>query len=234
MPKKYEVGQVVGGVTIIGTVQNDKYNIYMLKCNTCGYEFSDYATSVRKHKNGCFQCKINKNREVLCSKEIGKIYGNLKVLEYDEESTSKDKHKSTYVKCQCLKCNSITSIPIARIRAGQAKSCFSCAKKNLELGWDFVKEDCIQGTRVSSIQIKKKNKNNTSGYTGVSKCKNGKYRAYIYFQRKQYHLGEYNTPEDAYEMRLKAEKEIYGDFLQWYASTFPEKWEKYNTKKSAL
>lgn len=216
MPKRYEIGQVVGGVTIIGIVPNENYNIYMLKCNTCGNEFSDYATSIRKHKNGCLQCKCIKRKEELCSKEIGKIYGKLKILEYDEESTNKNKHKSTYVKCQCLKCDSITSIPLARIKAGQAKVCFSCAKKNLELGWDFVKEDSIQGTRVSSIKRKKKNKNNTSGYTGVSKCKNGKYRSYIYFQRKQYYLGQYDTLEDAYEMRILAEKEIYGEFLKWY------------------
>lgn len=53
---------------------------------------------------------------------------------------------------------------------------------------------------------------NSSGYTGVSKMKNNKYRAYIGVDNKHIHLGVFDTPEEAYEHRLKAEKEYYEDF----------------------
>lgn len=228
MPKKYKIGQVVGGVTIIKKVPDEKYNKYLLKCNTCGNEFVEYATSVRKHVNGCVQCKYRKNREKYYTKEIGKTYGNLKIVGYDEDES--DAQKRTYVKCQCLKCNAITSIPMARIKAGQAKECVTCAKENLQIGRDLAQEDRIDGTRVTCIMKKTINKNNTSGYKGVSMCKNGKYRAYINFQRKQYHLGTYMTAEDAHKIRLLAEEKIYGKFLEWYASEFPEKWEKIQAK----
>lgn len=54
---------------------------------------------------------------------------------------------------------------------------------------------------------------NTSGYVGVSfmKTKN-KYRAYITIDNKQISLGLYNTPKEAYEARLKAEKKYFGEF----------------------
>ena len=231
MAKKYDIGQVIGGVTIIGTVPDEKYNKYLLRCNTCGTEFVEYSTAVKKHQNGCYQCKLKKNREGWYNKEIGKTYSNLKILEFYEESTHKNKTKRTYMKCLCLKCNSVTSIPLARIKAGQAKECASCARKNLKLGWEFIKEDCVQNTRVSCLDKNDNNKNNTSGYNGVSRCKNGRYRAYIYFQRKQYYLGLYDTPEEAHKIRMIAEEKIYGGFKEWYVKEFPEKWELYCKKK---
>lgn len=53
---------------------------------------------------------------------------------------------------------------------------------------------------------------NTSGYTGVSKRKDGRFRAYISVNRKQIHLGLFDTAKQAYKVRLKAEKKYYGEF----------------------
>lgn len=55
--------------------------------------------------------------------------------------------------------------------------------------------------------------NSTSGYTGVSfiKSKN-KYRAYINVNYKQINLGLFDNVLDAYNARLEAEKEFYGEF----------------------
>ena len=57
MPKRYEIGQSVGGVTIVSKVDDEKYNKYLVKCNKCGTEFIEYSTRIAKHKNGCVQCK---------------------------------------------------------------------------------------------------------------------------------------------------------------------------------
>ena len=46
---------------------------------------------------------------------------------------------------------------------------------------------------------------NTSGYTGVSKTKNGTYRAYITIHGKQRSLGYYKTIEEATSARREAE-----------------------------
>ena len=72
-----------------------------------------------------------------------------------------------------------------------------------------------------------KNSNNTSGYTGVSQLKSGRYRANIKFKCKQYHLGVYDTPEDASKAYQEAKKKLYDGFLEWYQENYPNLWEKY-------
>lgn len=55
-------------------------------------------------------------------------------------------------------------------------------------------------------------KNNTSGVNGVSQMKNGRYRAYINFNRKQIPLGCYDTLEEAKDARRQASIKLYGEF----------------------
>jgi hypothetical protein len=55
-------------------------------------------------------------------------------------------------------------------------------------------------------------KNNTSGYKGVSKTAEGKWRARITDNRKEVRLGHYDTQEEAALAYNKAALEIYGEF----------------------
>jgi hypothetical protein len=105
---------------------------------------------------------------------------------------------------------------------------------SLKKGREITKELTVGGTVVSAIDGKRKlNKNNSSGYKGVSyNEKEKKYRAYIFFKRKQYHLGEYAKLEDAVQARKEAEKKIFGGFLEWYKSEYPDRWERiYGSKE---
>lgn len=53
-------------------------------------------------------------------------------------------------------------------------------------------------------------KNNTSGYTGVSYCKKRNlYESKITVNYKTIHLGKYKTAEEAYEKRQIAQKELW-------------------------
>lgn len=55
--------------------------------------------------------------------------------------------------------------------------------------------------------------NNTSGKTGVCyESSTSNWRAYININNKSVKLGTFNTFEDALKVRLKAEKEIFGEF----------------------
>jgi hypothetical protein len=59
----------------------------------------------------------------------------------------------------------------------------------------------------------KLSKANTSGYKGVSfDKKNGKWRAFITKNRKQYSLGYFETPEEAYRAYCEASKKYHGEF----------------------
>lgn len=63
----------------------------------------------------------------------------------------------------------------------------------------------------NNINIKRKS-NNTSGYTGVSVLKNGKYRSAISINGKKYHLGTFDRLEDAVKVRHKAEQILHGEW----------------------
>ena len=163
-------------------------------------------------------------------KLVGKFFGNLEVVEVLGMMEKYGGKKMT-VRCKCHRCGEIFNVPLSRLKAGGAKVCARCARENLDLGHEVSKALSVDGTLISAIDGRRKvNKNSATGHTGVSRSKNGKYRAYINFRRKQYHLGEYEKIEDAVAARKIAEEEIYGDFLSWYQREFPNQWEKITRK----
>ena len=57
--------------------------------------------------------------------------------------------------------------------------------------------------------IKRKYKNNTSGFLGVSwNCGNGKYSARIAYKGKRKHIGYFSDPQKAYAAYIKAKKYV--------------------------
>lgn len=63
----------------------------------------------------------------------------------------------------------------------------------------------------NNINIKRK-RNNTSGYTGVKKARNGKWKSQISYNNKRIHLGTFETIEAAIRVRNKAEILLHKDF----------------------
>ncbi|MBP9778830.1 MAG: HNH endonuclease [Rickettsiaceae bacterium] len=77
----------------------------------------------------------------------------------------------------------------------------------------------IENLRVASrSQIRtsaKTSKKPFSGYKGVDTCKTtGKYIARINKLGKYYHLGTFNTPQEAYKAYCKAAKKLHGEFAR--------------------
>mgnify|MGYP002511587032 CR=1 FL=1 len=127
----------------------------------------------------------------------------------------------TFVECKCS-CGKVIEAPLTQILAGQWNSCGHTKNENLNKS----RKAHVEGTYIYAIDGRKKvQSNNSTGITGVS-LRNGKYRAYINFKKKQYYLGTYENIEDAIKARKIAEKEIYGPFLEWYAKEHPEEFEK--------
>lgn len=57
-----------------------------------------------------------------------------------------------------------------------------------------------------------KNKNNTSGYKGVTTLKNGRYMARIVVNYKGVYLGCFETPQEAHKAYKKDEMKYFGEY----------------------
>ena len=207
------------------SVRQYKPRKYEVKCLRCGKVFIAYPQAITQHSEGCFECREKDLKESIIdtySKYNGEIFGKLKVLSFDGV-----RNKLRMAKCLCLNCGCETSVPYTKLIKGIVKTCFSCAKKNLDKGRAEILDLSKGGSSLLSITSDTIKKNNTSGYTGVSKLKSGKYRAYIYFQRKQFHLGSFDTKEDAAAAYRNAKDKIKIDFIDWYKATYPDLWDKY-------
>lgn len=80
-------------------------------------------------------------------------------------------------------------------------------------GLDNRKKNLRTCTKMQNAHNQKKRSNNTSGYKGVTKH-SGKWRAAIGFKMRYYHIGLYDTPEQAAKAYDKKAKELYGDFVR--------------------
>lgn len=237
--KIVNVGENFGRFKILSSDRDDGYTKYTCQCLQCGHKFRVSNGFVHKNKDkGCPNClKVERdvnNIKKLENEYIGREIGELTVISilgWKNYSTSKN--RIMFARCQC-RCGKVVDMPLTRLVSGQAKTCGHDRAKNLSTGLDVCKKMHVDGTFLGAINGQRQiNKNNTSGYKGISYMRDsGKYRAYINFKYKQYHLGCYDDINQAIAARKAAEKEIYGDFLKWYASEHPEQWEKIQKKKN--
>jgi len=98
--------------------------------------------------------------------------------------------------------------------SGERQSCgcwlSEISRENNEIVFNY-----IDGTRIESIKDQKLLKNNKSGIRGVNWDKNAnKWRAIIYFQGRQIHLGLFADIDDAARARKVAEDEYYKPVIE--------------------
>lgn len=216
-----------------------RYYKYNCNCKNCGHTFIDSSQRIMRYvrENSCPECskrkkQVERGREA--EKHIGEHYGELEIIGYAGlmRASKKQTYSTPYMSCKCHKCGSLTEIPLARLTSGQANECVHCVRKYLDKGREWAKEYAQGGSSILNVIERGINKNNSSGYKGVSWHKESqKWRAYITFQRKQYNLGFYEKLEDAISARRSGEKEIFDNFIEWYKESFPTYWERLYKKK---
>lgn len=137
-------------------------------------------------------------------------FGRL-TAEYPTEH--RDHKGSIYWRCRC-DCGKETEVTADSLLSGNTKSC-GCLRKELRNGI-HNNLHMVDGTCVEWLEVRKGRCDNTSGYGGVTKMRNGKYRASIGFKGMRIFLGVFDTFEDAVEARLKAEEDIHQAFVSLY------------------
>lgn len=228
--KNIIIGETYGYIKVL-SLTDRSYRTYNCRCLKCGAISTLNGSAVYSFaETGCAQCRRAAPMNKKAIKYIGHRFGHLLVKEYAGlkiNQTPRKSYRYPSMICEC-DCGFIGEYPLKRLLDGGACSCKGCSEKNLESGRIFLRETAANGTVPISLSTQRKiNKNNASGVRGVSYLKStGKYRAYINFRRKQYHLGCYDKLEDATEARKLAEKKIYGNFFDWYQTEYPEQWDK--------
>lgn len=210
-------GKHFGKWTVLAPSEKPHY--YTCQCE-CGVVKDVYDSSLRLGKSrSCLSCANRGKKPAMTETALRKakkkekqIINGWKVLEVLPEKRS----GCFLCRAICPKCGKETTVKITRLSRIQ-----HCADCNRDIG---EKNEAIHstvyadGSSLMSICTRAVgghiNKNSTSGANGVCKDCHGRWRAYINFQRKQYHLGSYDTIEEATAARKEAESIIYAPYLK--------------------
>lgn len=138
----------------------------------------------------------------------GQSFGRLVAVHPTE---LRDKKGSVVWACLC-ECKTVTYVTEDALVNETTKSC-GCLKEEYR---DNIGDTLhfVDGTCVEWIENRKHRSDNTSGFRGVQKIRDDRYRVTIGFKGQKYHLGYFKTFDKAKEARLKAEEELYAPFLE--------------------
>lgn len=124
-----ETGNRYGILTVIKRVENDKHGKakWLCRCD-CGKEIEVVGSALRKGNTKSCGCRVLSAE----TREIGKRYGNLTVIDFAGRSPI---DKKLLWKCKC-DCGNITTVRTAHLHSGAVKSCGckNIAIKKNELG----------------------------------------------------------------------------------------------------
>lgn len=209
------VGTVYNNFKIIDYKRENRRSLLFIECPHCHNRKWMRKEQIEIAKScGCLNYKtFFKTQNIK-----GKRFGNLTVL---EPTNRRDKNNGSVVwRCVC-DCGNLKETTEAELKRGAVRSCGCIAQKfSRENGKKVLTEQakkvCVENTRLDNLTAATA-KNNTSGYKGVTwDGSRGKWRAQIVFKGKAYHLGRYNTIEQAVAARKQAEEELYKPILEKY------------------
>lgn len=205
-------GRVYGRLTVIERVEN-KNSLVMWKCRcTCGQlttASSHDLTIGLKKSCGCLR-KEGRKKDI-----TGKRYGKLVAL-YPLGKT--EGSGSLLWRCRC-DCGNEVDVSVASLNKQNNKSCGCLKKEYQRLVYDRL--HLVDGTCIEWLDGRKSRSDNTSGFRGVFRKKNGKYNVSIGFKKKIFYIGTFEEYSDAVEARLRAEKMIHDGFVEAH-----EYWQK--------
>ena len=204
LPRKYEdlTGKRFGRLVALRREPRKGAAFWICKCD-CGNETSvnmQLLKSGATRSCGCLQ------REVIQARSTDLTGQRFDWLLVIGKAERRGRDGATFWKCQCH-CGNIVEVERGRLLSGNTKSC-GCRARTLFF---------VGGTHIPKLEKKTLSRVNTSGVTGVYRCKeNEKWTASITFKGKRYHLGTHDNIDEAARARKQAEEQLHGPFLEWY------------------
>ena len=146
----------------------------------------------------------------------GKRIGNLTVL----EPTNRRSRKGSVIwECVC-DCGTQCEYSADELIHGNIVSC-GCQKAKAQAEIP-TKLHFISGTCIEWLEKRKHRCDNTSGFRGVSRTRNGKWRVSIGLQGVSHYLGTFTDFDEAVKARLSGEERFHGAFLEKYYKALPD------------
>jgi len=220
-PAKDIMGQRFGRLVAIRLTDKRKNRSAVWECQCdCGKVVEVKAGNLHNGSTkscGCLAQEIfSQNRKNKAKDISNQRFGRLVAI----RPTDKRKYNSVVWECQC-DCGKVIEVKATGLINGQTKSCGCLLRdikyesgKNINMNERF---GLIENTSISIIKSKKPRKDSTTGQRGVIYDKrSSKYAVQIGFKKKTYHLGYYNTVEEATKVRKRAEEMLYEPFLKWF------------------
>lgn len=138
------------------------------------------------------------------------VFGLLTV----QYATEKRSYKGSVLwHCKC-ECGNEIDVASDALVSGKYISC-GCKRRERQMKINETLQR-VDHTCIEYLEKRKSRKDNTSGHQGVQCLKNGKYRAYIGFNGKRYHLGYFDTLVEAVNAREEAEEKIHKAYVAKY------------------
>lgn len=203
-------GQTFGDLTVLGEAQKPHKTggrWWLCQCvcgNTCDVSATLLATGKKTH---CGCKSAPKSRPYVDI--TGQTFRRLTALYPTSRRTAKG---AVIWHCRCA-CGNEVDVSYNALRYSPQQSC-GCQKKahDQALGEHLTR---IDGTSIDLLRSKKLPADNSTGVKGVYFIR-GKYVAKIVFQKKQYHLGSFQTLAEAARVRREAEELLFEGSVRHY------------------
>lgn len=183
---------------------------WLCRCD-CGNEkvvMSYYLKAGKAKSCGCLAAQEGKRRKDLTGRRFGRLTA---VCPIDR----RDKKGCVFWKCRC-DCGNETIVTEDNLVQGTTRSC-GCLKREFQQNIANQLHH-VDGTCLELLEKRKYRKDNKSGFRGVFRTRNGRYRVDIGFKGRRYYVGTFVNYEEAVEARKEAEETVHNGFLNAYSS----------------
>ena len=205
-------GRTFGKLTVLERAESKSDRVTWKCLCSCG-EYTT-ATSYALKSGGRTDCGCGKKENHRKIDITGRRYGKLIAICPTDRRNALG---SIIWKCRC-DCGKETEASVLELNSGNRKSCGCLREECQQLLHDRL--HLIDGTCVEWLEGRKGRTDNTSGFRGVFRKKNGRYSVSIGFKKKIFYIGVFEEYQDAVDARRRAEYLIHDGFL-----TAHRKWE---------
>lgn len=201
-------GQRFGKLTALSPTEKrkDKSVVWKCRCDCGNLYYQSGRNLVRGYSKHC-GCEKKSKKLTRFRDLTDQKFNRLRILSPTEKRTGAG---SVIWSCIC-DCGKETQVSETALLHGSQISCGCRVQevgKELSTHLHFIDGTCIEFLK------RKQRSDNTSGYTGVYRLANGKYRAGITFQQTRHYLGRYDTFQEAKQARQDAEMRYHQSFIK--------------------